>query len=37
MAGEPLQGRGIAALGCVAQFLGAAAQLAQVGALGKRI
>ena len=37
MAGQALNGRGIARPGGVAQFLGAAAQLAEIGALGKRI
>src|SRR6202021_2230306 len=36
MAGQALGGRGVAGPGGVAQFLGAAAQLAEIGALGKR-
>jgi hypothetical protein len=37
MAGQALNGRGIADPGGVAQFLGAAAQLAEIGALGNRV
>ena len=36
VAGEPFDGAGIAAAGGVAQLLGLAAQLVEVGALGKR-
>ena len=37
MAGQALHGRGIARPGGVAQFLGAAAELAEIGAIGKRV
>jgi hypothetical protein len=37
MAGQALKGRGIAGPGAVAQFFGAAAQLAEIGAFGKRV
>jgi hypothetical protein len=35
VAGEPLPGRGIPAPGRITQFFGLAAQLAEIGALGK--
>jgi hypothetical protein len=37
MTGQALSGRGVAGPRGVAQFLGAAAQLAEIGALGKRV